>query len=56
LVENRRFEPTPPLFGAPFGYPRWNFAEIVVVSKLEPLAKLWDHANNAMYGVVRVIL
>jgi len=34
LVENRRFEPIPPLF---LGWSRWNFAEIFGVGKLETL-------------------
>jgi len=37
LVENRRFEPTPPLFGAPVGVTRWNFAKIFDISKPESL-------------------
>jgi len=35
LVENRQFEPTPHLFGAPYGWRRWNFAEIFGVRKLD---------------------
>jgi len=37
LVENRQFEPTPPIFDAPVGVSPliWNFDEIFGVSKLE---------------------
>jgi len=36
LVENRRFEPTPPLLGAPVvGNVRQNFAAIFGINKLQ---------------------
>jgi len=38
LVENRQFEPTLPLFGAPLGWPCWNFAETCGFRKLDSLA------------------
>jgi len=34
FVENRQFEPTPPLFGAPVGGSPWNFADIFGAKKL----------------------
>jgi len=37
LVENRRSEPTPPLFGDTVVGERWNFAEIFSIRKLESL-------------------
>jgi len=37
-VEKRRYEPTPPLFGAPcWGWCRRNFAEIFGIGRLESL-------------------
>jgi len=38
LVENRRPEPIPPLFGTSLGWPRRNFTEIFGIRKLESLS------------------
>jgi len=38
-MNNRRFEPTAPIFGAAVGeWSRWNFMEIITIRKLESMS------------------
>ena len=48
LVENRRFELAPPLFGTPLRWSRWNFAETFCRER--------TRVHGLSYGVAYVIL